>query len=265
MGMSVLTGKSALVTGGGGGFGKASALLLAKDGATVVLMGRSQDKLDRARELMLTQVPGAIIGTVAGDATLDADVERAVEETVALGGSIDMVVGVVGGATGMGPILARSTEDYVNDYHLNVGASFLTVKHAAPRMTRGGSFIFVSSTAAVMPFIGLSTYCAAKAGLDMFMRVAANELGSRNIRVNCVRPGLTHTDGMDAAFERPGYTDAFLPLIPLGRTGVPNDVGEAVRFLAGPESAWLTGQSFAVDGGNELRMAPLPDPALGWN
>lgn len=263
--MGVLNGKSALVTGGGGGFGKASALLLARDGAAVMLMGRSQDKLDAARESILSEVPDAVVGTAAGDATRDTDVARAVETTIALKGSIDMVVGVVGGASGMGPILARSADDYVNDYHLNVGASFLTVKHAAPRMGDGGSFVFVSSTAAVMPFIGLSTYCAAKAGLDMFMRVAANELGSRNIRVNCVRPGLTHTDGMDAAFERPGYTDAFLPLIPMGRTGIPRDVAAAIRFLAGPESGWLTGQSFAVDGGNELRMAPLPDPALGWN
>jgi NAD(P)-dependent dehydrogenase (short-subunit alcohol dehydrogenase family) len=262
--MTVLNGKAALVTGGGGGFGKASARLLARDGAAVMLMGRTQEKLDKAREALLAEFPEARIGTVAGDATIDADVARAVAETVRLGGSIDMVVGVVGGASGIGPMLDRSVEEYTADYNLNVGASFLTIKHAAPLMDKGGSFVFISSTAAKMPFIGLSSYCAAKAGLDMFMQVAANELGSRNIRVNCVRPGLTHTDGMDAAFEQPGYTDAFLPLIPLGRTGVPNDVAEAVRFLAGPEAAWTTGQSFAVDGGNELRMAPLPDPALGW-
>jgi NAD(P)-dependent dehydrogenase (short-subunit alcohol dehydrogenase family) len=262
--MSILEGKSALVTGGGGGFGRASALLLARDGATVVLMGRSADKLERARETILGQVPGARVGTVAGDATLDGDVARAVAETEAFGGSFDIAVSVVGGGTGMGPVLERRVEHYVDDYAKNVGPAFLLVRHGAPLMTAGGSFVFISSTAAAMPFFGLSTYCAAKAGLDMFMRVAATELGSRNIRVNCVRPGLTHTDGMNAAFQNPGFTDAFLPLIPLGRTGVPNDVAEAIRFLGGPESSWMTGQSFAVDGGNELRMAPLPDPALGW-
>jgi NAD(P)-dependent dehydrogenase (short-subunit alcohol dehydrogenase family) len=262
--VTILDGKTALVTGGGGGFGRAAALLLARDGAAVMLMGRNQDKLDRAREILLAEVSGAVIGTVAGDATDDADVARAVAASVALGGSIDIVVGVVGGAQGIGSVLGRQVDDYVNDYRLNVGASFLTIRHAAPLMDKGSSFVFISSSAATMPFIGLSSYCSAKAALEMFMRVAANELGAKNIRVNCVRPGLTHTDGMDAAFQNPGYNDAFLPLIPLGRTGVPNDVAEAVRFLAGPEAAWLTGQSFAVDGGNELRMAPLPDPALGW-
>jgi NAD(P)-dependent dehydrogenase (short-subunit alcohol dehydrogenase family) len=262
--MKVLEGKSALVTGGGGGFGKASALLLARDGAAVMLMGRTAEKLERARDQILERVPDARLGTFAGDATSDDDVARAVAATTALGGSFDIAVSVVGGGTGMGPVLERRVEHYVDDYAKNVGPAFLLVRHGAPLMIDGGSFVFISSTAAAMPFYGLSTYCAAKAGLDMFMRVAATELGSRNIRVNCVRPGLTHTDGMDAAFQNPGFTDAFMPLIPLGRTGVPNDVAEAVRYLSGPESAWLTGQSFAVDGGNELRMAPLPDPSLGW-
>ena len=253
-----LEGKSALVTGGGGGFGKAIARLLARDGAAVTLSGRKQDTLEKARDWLLSEVPDAKLSLIAGDATKEDDVKAAIARAVEHGGGIDIVVPTVGGGTGYGPISKVSVEAFVGDYMINVGSAFMMVKHAVPLMKPGSSFVFISSTAAAMSFVNLTSYCASKAGIDHFMRTAANELGPKGIRLNCVRPGLTHTDGMDAAFQRPGYTDSFLPTIPLGRTGIPNDIAEAVRFLAGPEAAWLTGQSFAVDGGNEMRMAPLP-------
>jgi NAD(P)-dependent dehydrogenase (short-subunit alcohol dehydrogenase family) len=255
--MKTLAGKSALVTGGGGGFGKACAQLLVRDGAAVTLMGRTLAKLEAARQLLLDATPGAAVALCAGDAADEADVQAAIEATRRNGGGVDIVVATVGGGSGYAPVSEASLDGFLHDYRVNVGSAFLAVRHAAPQMHDGGSIVLISSTAARLAFVKLAGYCAAKAGLDQFMRVAANELGSRRIRVNCVRPGLTHTDGMDAAFSRPGYTDSFLPLIPLGRTGAPNDVAEAVRYLAGPEAAWVTGQSFAVDGGNELRMAPL--------
>jgi NAD(P)-dependent dehydrogenase (short-subunit alcohol dehydrogenase family) len=146
----------------------------------------------------------------------------------------------------------------MQDYLVNVGSALLVTQKATPLRTPGSSIVFISSTAAKLSFVRLSSYCASKAALDQYMRTAANEYGARGIRLNCVRPGLSRTDGMEAAFARPGYADQFLPLIPLGRVGESNDIAEAVRYLAGPEAAWVTGQSFAVDGGNELRMAPLP-------
>jgi NAD(P)-dependent dehydrogenase (short-subunit alcohol dehydrogenase family) len=254
----LLEGKSAIVTGGGGGFGKAVARLLARDGAAVTLMGRSEARLERARDGLVAELPDARIALVAGDASRETDVKAAVARTIEHGGGIDIVVPTVGGGAGYGPIETVGLEAFLNDYLVNTGSAFLIVREAVPHMTAGGSFVFISSTAAKLAFVHLASYCAAKAGLEQFMRTAANEYGARGIRFNCVRPGLTHTDGLDAAFARPGYAERFLPYIPLGRTGVPNDVAEAVRYLAGPESAWLTGQSFAVDGGNELRMAPLP-------
>jgi NAD(P)-dependent dehydrogenase (short-subunit alcohol dehydrogenase family) len=253
-----LEGKSALVTGGGGGFGKASAKLLARDGAAVTLTGRTLATLEKARDWLIGEVPDAKVAIIAGDAANEADVKAAIAKTIEHGGAIDIVVGVVGGGSGRGMIPEWSLDKLMGDYLVNVGSAFLVIQHATPLMKPGSSVVFISSTAAKMSFVGLSSYCAAKAGLDHFMRTAANELGAKGIRVNSVRPGLTHTDGLDAAFARPGYVDAFLPLIPLGRTGVPNDIAEAVRFLAGPEAAWLTGQTFAVDGGQETRMNPLP-------
>jgi NAD(P)-dependent dehydrogenase (short-subunit alcohol dehydrogenase family) len=254
----VLQGKSALVTGGGGGFGKACASLLIRDGASVVLTGRKEETLKKAKDILLSDHPNAKIDYLAGDASKPEDVEAAVQKALKLGGGIDIVVPTVGGGSGFGPVLEMKLETMMNDYLVNVGSAFLAVKHAAPHMKPGGNFVFISSTAAFSTFVYLSSYCAAKAGLDHFMRVVANELGPKGIRANCVRPGLTHTDGMEAAFARPGYTDRFMPFIPLGRTGVSNDIAEAVRYLAGPEASWTTGQTFAVDGGNELRMMPLP-------
>jgi NAD(P)-dependent dehydrogenase (short-subunit alcohol dehydrogenase family) len=251
-----LDGKSALVTGGGGGFGKACAALLARDGAAVTLMGRNARTLAAARELILAKAPDAKIAIHAGDSTDESDVKAAVNATIAHGGGIDIVVATVGGGGGFSPVVERDLAGFMNDLKINIGASFLAVRHAAPEMHKGGAFVFISSTAAEMAFSGLSSYCAGKAGLDQFMRVAANELGARGIRLNSIRPGLTHTDGMEALFQSPGFVDAFKPLVPLGRTGVPTDIAEAVRFLAGPRASWITGQSFAVDGGNELRGAP---------
>jgi NAD(P)-dependent dehydrogenase (short-subunit alcohol dehydrogenase family) len=253
--MPPLSGKSALVTGGAGGFGKACALALLCDGAAVTLMGRNGVSLATARDALRAAVPDARIALHPGDATDEAAVRAALATAQAHGGGLDIVVGTVGGGA-YAPILERDLQGFVQDLQLNAGSAFALVRHGAPLMTAGGAFVFISSTAAELSFQGLASYCAGKAALDHFVRVAADELGPRGIRVNCVRPGLTHTDGMDPFFANADYVESFKPLIPLGRTGVPVDVASAVRFLAGSEASWITGQSLAVDGGNELRGAP---------
>jgi NAD(P)-dependent dehydrogenase (short-subunit alcohol dehydrogenase family) len=254
--MERLDGKSALVTGGSGGFGKACAVLLARDGTAVTLMARNTQSLAAARDAILAQVPGARIALYAGDATDEQAVQSAVRTAVNHGGGLHIVVATVGGGEGYRGVLDNDLESFMSDIKLNVGSAFVAVRQAAPEMAAGGAFVFISSTAAVISFTNLSSYCAGKAALDHFVRTAANELGARGIRLNCVRPGLTRTDGMEPFFQNEAYVQAFLPLIPLGRTGVPMDVAGAVRFLVGPEASWITGQSFAVDGGNELRGAP---------
>lgn len=250
-----LEGKSALVTGGYGGFGKACAIALARDGAAVTLMGRKAYALAQARQFVLSQVPGARIATHVGDATDETDMIAAVEATVAHGGGIDIVVPTIGGAVTIGPVMEHSYASFLEDLKFNAGSAFLAVRTAVPHMTRGGSFVFISSNAAIMPFPVLAGYCAGKAALEHFMRSAANDLGPLGIRLNAVRPGLTHTDGADAAFADTAYVESFVTKMPLGRAGVPGDIASAVRFLAGPESSWITGQSFAIDGGHELRGA----------
>lgn len=248
-----LDGKSALITGGYGGFGKACAIELARDGALVTLMGRKAEQLERARDIVLAAVPSARIALHAGDAADEADVESAVSAAVDHGEGLDIVVATVGGTATFGPIEQHSYASFLEDLRFNAGTAFLVARKSVPVMTNGGSMVFISSTAAQMAMPDIMGYCAGKAALDQFVRSAANGLGTKGIRLNCVRPGLTHTDNADAAFQDEAYIGRFLPKIPLGRTGMPIDIAAMIRFLAGPESSWITGQSITIDGGQELR------------
>ena len=250
---NILDGRSALITGGYGGFGKACAIELARDGAAITLMGRKAASLEAAKAIILAAVPSAKIALVAGDATSEEDVAAAVAASIAHGGGIDIVIPTVGGTSSLGPLVEHSYAGFMEDLRFNAGTAFLAVEKAVPHMKKGGSFVFISSNAAIMAFPNLAGYCAGKAALEHFVRSAANDLGARGIRLNCVRPGLTHTDGADAAFTDQAYIDRFVTRMPLGRAGVPLDIATAVRYLAGPESSWVTGQSFAIDGGHELR------------
>ncbi|TZG24134.1 SDR family NAD(P)-dependent oxidoreductase [Sphingomonas montanisoli] len=248
-----MQGKSALVTGGGGGFGKAIAELLLADGAAVTLADNDVAKLDAARDLLSSKVAGAKIATIAGDATSEADVQAAIDAAIAHGGGLDIVVGTVGGGSGFGAILDMPYDTFLSDYALNVGSAFLLVKQATPLMRAGSSFVFISSAAAVTPLPNLVSYCTVKAGLDHFTRSAAIELSPRGIRFNAVRPGTTETDGMAHAFARDGFAASSASKIPLARTGKPFDIAKAVHYLASDDASWITGQCWTVDGGAGLR------------
>jgi NAD(P)-dependent dehydrogenase (short-subunit alcohol dehydrogenase family) len=251
-----LEGRSALITGGAGGIGLASALHLARDGAAVTLMGRTLASLEAAATRIRDEVPDAQVTAVAGDGLADADVRAAVAHAVEAHGRLDIVVATVGGGGGGGPITSKTGDEFMASVAANLRPAFLAIREGVPAMPDGGSFVFISSTAAVMPFAGLAGYCAGKAGLDHMIRVAADELGAKGFRFNAVRPGVTRTNQSDALFSHEALMAKFRELTPLVRTGVPDDIAAAVRYLAGPESSWTTGQSFAVDGGNELRGAP---------
>lgn len=253
--MGTLSGKSALVTGGAGGFGLSSATLLARDGAAVTLMGRKADSLAAAAASIAAAHPDAKVAVHAGDATRDEEVRAAVATAVERHGGLDIVVSTVGG--GMAKAIAESSgDDFMAAVSYNLRPAFLAIREALSAMPNGGAFVFISSTAAVIPFDGMAGYCAGKAGLDHLVRTAAHELGAKGYRFNAVRPGLTRTPATKGLFALQPLVDRFLERIPLGRTGEPEEIAEAVRYLAGPESSWTTGQSFAVDGGNELRGAP---------
>ena len=250
-----LSDQTALVTGGSGGIGTACARALVADGARVVIMGRRQDALEASRNQILAEFPEATVEISVGDGGVEADVQAALDKAYALADRLDIVIPTVGGS-GFAPFLQTSVENLRRDLDLNITTAFIAMKLAAPMMTNGGSIVCISSTAATMPFPALSTYCTGKAGLEALIRTVADELAALKIRVNAVRPGLTRSNATTDMFANPVVIERFLEQTPLKRTGEPEDIAAAVAYLAGPASSWVTGQSIAVDGGQELRRNP---------
>ena len=254
-----LAGQAALITGGGGGIGSASATWLARDGAAVVIMGRTESTLLEARRAILdTAGDGATVEVFVGDALDEGDVRRALDAAAALADRIAIAVAVVGGGT-MKPLLMFEPDELLADLNRNIVSAFLVIRNATPLMAEGGggSIVCISSDAATIPWPFLATYNTSKSGVEGLVRGAALELARLNIRVNAVRPGLVKTNTTkDGLFANEPVIAQFLAEKPLGRTGVPDDIAAGVRYLAGPEASWVTGQSIGIEGGNELTKAP---------
>jgi NAD(P)-dependent dehydrogenase (short-subunit alcohol dehydrogenase family) len=253
----VLTGQTAFVTGGSGGIGGACAEILVRDGAAALLMGRRLDALERTRDGILARYPEARVEVHAGDALDEAEVRAALAAAHAISDRLDIVIPTVGGGA-IRPLLMHDAASFREDLELNIMSAFIAVRYAVPLLVEsgGGSIVCISSDAAKLPFPWLAAYSTAKNGLEGFVRSAAEELARYGIRVNAVRPGMTRTEATSTLFASPEVRRRFAEEKPLGRLGEPEDIAPGVRYLAGPESSWVTGQSFAIEGGNELRKAP---------
>ncbi|RBY84359.1 SDR family NAD(P)-dependent oxidoreductase [Blastococcus sp. TF02A-26] len=261
-----LAGRRAIVVGGGSGLGLAGARLLARDGATVTLAGRTAATLEAAREGLAGE--GLEVGTVVCDAMDAGSVRAAVAAAADDEGALHIAV-VVPGTARTSSVLLYGDDDFSADVDGNVRPVFLLLKYAGQAMLRagGGSFVAISSTAAAFSARYLAGYSAGKAAVDQLVRVAADELGRYGVRVNSVRPGMTRTPSTARSFANEPLMAAFLAEQPIARHGEPDDVAAAIRYFAGPESSWTTGQLLAVDGGNTLRsfvdyegLVPLADP-----
>jgi NAD(P)-dependent dehydrogenase (short-subunit alcohol dehydrogenase family) len=258
-GMTELQGRNALVTGGGTGIGFGCADELAAAGATVTIAGRRGDVLDAAVERLRSSHNGADIDAVPCDITEEDQVADAVT-TAARGGNLDVLVANAGSGA-PGAILQMGPEEWDFSFRLNVIGSALCIKHAGLVMKEhgGGSIITISSTSGTKVQPWLASYVVSKAGLDMLVRCAAIELSPHRIRVNSIQPGYVTTESMAVAAS--DALDATLrKATPLGSPGTPADIGRAVRFLAGPGGAWITGQVFGVDGGLNVPVMPSMAP-----
>jgi NAD(P)-dependent dehydrogenase (short-subunit alcohol dehydrogenase family) len=127
---------------------------------------------------------------------------------------------------------------------------------------KGGTMVAISSIAGPLTHRFMTPYCVSKAGLEMLVKNIADELGHVGIRANAVRPSLVPTDITAGLTAMPELVNDYLEQMPLGRVGTEQDVANLVRFLAGPESSWITGQCISVDGGHTLRRGPNLEPVM---
>ena len=255
--MTSITGSTALVTGGGSGIGLGAATKLAADGAHVTICGRTEEKLVAAVASIQPHVgDGGSIRHIAADITVEDELAAAMAFTAEPTGGLDIVFANAGGSFHLGAFADAQREALQSTVDLNLIGTMLTIKHAVPLMrdSGGGSIVTMSSGAGAFPHRFLWAYGAAKAGVDMLTKYAAEELGAVGIRVNSVQPGIVDDELMAGITGGGPLLDDYLIGMPLGRVGTVEDIAAAVRFLGGPESSWITGANLPIDGGHHLRQ-----------
>jgi len=255
--MSSLYGRHALVTGAGTGIGKAIAVSLATAGATVTICGRTESTLAAACEQIAADGSGEASYVIA-DVTSEGSVEEACAAASSESGELHICVANAGGGGMLGRLHTQDAAEFDRVLRLNVTGTFLTMKHALPRMIRagGGAFVAISSIAGHLthPFFG--AYPPGKAGIEQLVRNAADEYGADGIRCNAIRPGFVATEIMDVIPRDSEIYDSYVRNTPLGRLGEPADIAALARFLVSDEAEWLTGAVIDLDGGQSLRRGP---------
>jgi NAD(P)-dependent dehydrogenase (short-subunit alcohol dehydrogenase family) len=248
-----LTGRVAIVTGGGTGIGAATARLLAEHGADVVIAARTVDDLERTSSAVETAT-GRRCLAVRTDIKDEAQVGQLVQRTVDELGRIDILVNNAGG-TRMGPLSALPTKGWDASFDLNVRSAYFCTREAGKHLLaqRSGVIVNISSDAGVHGVKGGAHYAAAKSALQMFTTVTAAEWGPHGIRANCIAVGAVASERASAAWDVAGLNPADLgSQTPLGRVGRPDEVAAAILFFASDASSFITGQTLSVDGGPRM-------------
>jgi len=250
--MGSLSGKTAIVSGGSDGIGRAIAEKLASEGAHVVICARNQEKLDSVVKAITAQ--GGSCEAIVQDVS-DAQGYAEMVAGIAKDKGLDILVNNAA-HVGMGMIADTNLEAFQQNFRVNMDAPYLGTQAAMANMgDKGGSIINISSVNGDRAMQGMSGYGASKAALTHFTRNAAMEGARQGIRVNAVTPGPIMTPATEAWFKAdPDSGAAIANANPMGRIGTPEEVANVVCFLASDAASYVTGASIPVDGGkaNEL-------------
>ncbi|MCZ6671670.1 MAG: SDR family NAD(P)-dependent oxidoreductase [Verrucomicrobia bacterium] len=242
--MKAFENKVVLITGGGTGIGKATAIVFLAEGAKVVISGRRQSVLQAT-----TKELGTSAHFVVGDVSKSGEPKAIVDEAIAKCGQLDVLVNNAG-AFSMGPLMETSDEEIERIYRTNVFATLALSREALPHLIKTkGSIINISSTVSSGVMAGSSVYASSKAAVDHITRNLAAEYGPSGVRVNAVAPGLTATDMSTGVRSDEQMLTMMVGQTPLGRLGEPSDIAKAVLLLAGDEAGWITGQIVQASGG----------------
>jgi 3-oxoacyl-[acyl-carrier protein] reductase len=244
--MPTLTGKNAIVTGGSRGIGRAIVERLVAEGAQVVF-SYERDAASADALVQSIQGQGGKVWAVRADMGDSADVHRMFDEAQAHLGALDILVNNAG-TTNTTAISDVTPELFDRVFAVNAKGPFLAIQRAGSAMRDDGRIVNISSMTTVTPWPNMALYAATKAALEQFTMTASRELGPRRITVNAILPGAIDTDLL-----RQENTDEALDFVAassaLGRLGRTSDIAGTVAFLAGPDSAFVTGQLLRVEGG----------------
>ena len=250
--MGRVEGKVAIVTGAGSGIGRASAILLAKEGAKTVVVDRNAEAGEETVR-MIKEAGGEAI-FVKADVSEAADIKKMVKTAVSTYGKLNILFNNAGLIAEVAPTAEATEEKFDETIATNLKGAFMGMKYAIPEMLRigGGSIINIASIAGTKGVTNAPAYAASKGGVLALSRATAIEYATQNIRVNCISPGTISTPAMAALMkDDPEIKRNYEEAVPQGRLGRPDEVAQVVLFLASDEASHVTGEKLAIDGGLE--------------
>jgi len=244
-----LDGRVALVAGAGRGIGSSVAEALAEQGATVVLSSRKQADLDDEAARINTRFPERAVG-IAAHAGRPDDLQHLVDEAMNRFARIDILVNNAATNPYYGPMLGAELPAWDKTFEVNLRGIFILTKlvYAASMEQHGGAIVNVASIGGLRPGLGLGVYNITKAGVIMFTRQLARELGGK-VRVNAVAPGLIKTRFAEGLWSNEAILDRVVTSNPMGRIGVPDEIAGAVVFLVSDAASYVNGEVLVIDGG----------------
>jgi len=244
-----LNNKTAIVSGGSKGIGKAIAKKLAESGANVVICSRKKENLDSA--VNEAGLNGLTLIPIECNTSNNESIQSVVDHTIEKFDKVDILVNNAAANPYYGPILNSDDSHWDKIFDVNVKGYFNFVKACSDTMitNNSGKIINVASIAAKTPLEGLGVYNISKAAVVMLTKVLAKELGEHNIQVNTLAPGLIKTDFSKALWENEDTYNKIVKSIPQGKMGSPDDISGMALYLASDASDFVTGSIFTVDGG----------------